>query len=102
MGDREAILGALPQPTGTPLPGVFPTVAASASKDELWALFADRFQALSGVMGTMEDLRAMLPHPHLLDEPAAALGIIKERLVAPPTGLSPAFAHSRHRGPGGD
>jgi uncharacterized protein (TIGR00730 family) len=36
------------------------------------------------------------------DEPAVALGIIKERLVAPPTGLSPAFAHSRHRGPGGD
>jgi uncharacterized protein (TIGR00730 family) len=36
------------------------------------------------------------------DEPAAALGIIKERLAAAPAGPSPAFAHSRHRGPGGD
>jgi len=34
------------------------------------------------------------------DDPAAALGILQERLAAEPTGASPAFAHSHHR-PGG-
>ncbi|MFZ0549868.1 MAG: TIGR00730 family Rossman fold protein [Steroidobacteraceae bacterium] len=38
---------------------------------------------------------------HFADEPAAALGIIKERLAAVPAGVSPAFAHSHHRGQGG-
>jgi hypothetical protein len=33
---------------------------------------------------------------HFADGPAEALGIIKERLGAPATGRSPAFAHSRH------
>jgi hypothetical protein len=35
------------------------------------------------------------------DEPAAALKIIQERLVAEPGGRSPAFAHSQDRGQGG-
>jgi hypothetical protein len=34
---------------------------------------------------------------HFADEPAVALGIIKERLETAPAGHSPAFAHSRHR-----
>lgn len=35
------------------------------------------------------------------DEPAAALRMIKERLTAAPAQGEPAFAHSRHREPGG-
>jgi|SRR5579863_818680 len=35
------------------------------------------------------------------DEPAAALAILKERLAAEPTGVSPAFAHSHHQRRGG-
>jgi uncharacterized protein (TIGR00730 family) len=35
------------------------------------------------------------------DEPAAALAILKERLAPEAAGLSPAFAHSRHRLQGG-
>ena len=35
------------------------------------------------------------------DGPAAALEILKDRLVAEPAGVSPAFAHSHHQPQGG-
>lgn len=35
------------------------------------------------------------------DQPLAAFEILKERLAAEPAGVSPAFAHSHHRPPGG-
>ncbi|MHB8814430.1 MAG: LOG family protein [Steroidobacteraceae bacterium] len=56
------------------------------------------FEALRrhGMIGS-EDLDLF----QFADEPAAAMEIIKERLVAEPAGNSPAFAHSCHRRQGG-
>jgi len=43
------------------------------ANDALWAMFADRLEALGGRVGTMADLEVILARPHVLDHEAAGV-----------------------------
>ena len=73
MEDREAIFEDLPlagRKARLPVP---PPPLPSLTTAAMWAIYAEKLEALGGRMATLEDLEVILSRPHVLDSGAATL-----------------------------